>query len=130
MGRSQRDKGANAEREVAKILESFGFPARRGQVFNGEPDIVCPTLPIHFEVKRHETLEIPAWFQQSQTQCRGNVPAVVYRQSYKPWMITMKAGDFLAGTTGWHVTSSDGLIYMKFEDFLKILKEVNNFDTV
>lgn len=95
MGKSQQVKGKEGEREVANILKSFGLMARRGQVWNGEPDIIAPTLPIHLEVKRQETVKIGEWMRQSQEQSRGLVPAVVFRRSREKWKICMELEDFL-----------------------------------
>ena len=94
MGKAQRNKGATAEREVVHILNEYGIPSRRGQVFNHEPDIVDDT-PIHWEIKRQETTKIGEWYRQSAEQSRGKVPVVVHRKSREPWMITMKFEDFL-----------------------------------
>lgn len=112
-----------------KILESFGFMARRGQVWNGEPDIVCPVLPIHWEVKRHETLSINQWFAQAEEYASHLIgkkfPVVVYRQSRHPWMVTLKAKDFmqLLSCIG---PECDCRLTMEFTDFLEILKEKFN----
>lgn len=94
MGKSQRNKGANAEREVASILREYGIDSRRGQVFNHEPDIVDDS-PIHWEVKRQETTKIGEWFRQSESACGEKIPTVVHRRSREPWMITMRFEDFL-----------------------------------
>ena len=94
MGRSQREKGANAERECAKILNAHGINARRGQVFNHEEDIVTD-LPLHLEIKRQETTKIHEWMKQSTEQCRGKIPTVVHRRSREDWLITMRFEDFL-----------------------------------
>ena len=96
MGKSQRNKGANAEREVVHILHDYGIKARRGQVFNHEPDIVAD-FPIHLEVKRQETTKIHEWMRQSVEQCGDRSPAVVHRRSREGWLITMRLEDFL----GW-----------------------------
>lgn len=94
MSKSQRDKGANAEREVANIIKQHGFTARRGQVFNHEPDIVTD-MPFHFEVKRQETTKLSDWFKQSEEAAKGKIPVVVHRRSRQPWMITMRFEDWL-----------------------------------
>lgn len=97
MSRSQRDKGANAERELAKILTAHGIPARRGQVFNHEPDIVTDTN-LHIEVKRQETTKIGEWYRQSKNACPdGKMPVVIHRKSREPWMITLALEDYLKG---------------------------------
>ncbi len=99
MSKSQRNKGANAEREVVHILQAHGYTARRGQCFDREPDVVCRDGAfehIHIEVKRQETTQLPAWFAQSQDACRGDeVPCVVHRRSREAWKITMGFEDFL-----------------------------------
>ena len=94
IGKSQRDKGANAEREVANIIKQYGFVARRGLVFIHENDIVSD-LPIHVEVKRQETTKIHEWFKQAESACGDLPPTVVHRRSREPWFITMKFEDFL-----------------------------------
>lgn len=126
VGKSQQVKGKVGEREVVKLIESFGFMARRGQVWNGEPDIICPELPVHFEIKRHEELHITEWFKQAAKDCGDKYPSVVYRQSRKPWMITLRVTDFLELTTG--STPIDGLtrLTMKFDEFMAIMKELFN----
>ena len=127
MGKSQQVKGKAGEREVVKILEQNGFMARRGQVWNGEPDIICPELPIHWEVKRHETLEVDAWFAQAEEYARRLIrkkyPVVVYRQSRKPWMVTMKVADFFRLVLSYsHNIYGDIRMTMKFEEFLEIMR--------
>lgn len=96
MGKMQRGKGANAEREVAKILQDYGYDARRGQVFNHEPDIVS-NLPLHIEVKRQETIKIPEWYRQSEeaSEKENKPPCVIFRKSREDWFICLKLKDFL-----------------------------------
>lgn len=129
MGRSQQVKGKSGEREVVKIIESYGFMARRGQVWNMEPDIVCPVLPIHWEVKRHETLSVNQWFAQAEDYASHlmvkKYPVVVYRQSRHPWMVTLKVDDFLMLTVS-QEAGTDCRLTMEFTDFMEILKEKFN----
>lgn len=84
-----RNKGANAEREVRDIVRAAGFEATRdGQVYeDDEPneDLVHNIPGVHIEVKRRETLAIPAWCRQAEEDARGRVPWVVFRQSRQPW---------------------------------------------
>ena len=94
MGKSQRNKGAVGEREVVHMLNAHGIHARRGQVFNKEPDIVTD-FPWHLEVKRQETTKIHDWMRQSVEQCGSKYPAVVHRRSREDWLITMRFDDFL-----------------------------------
>ena len=111
---NSRAKGAQAEREVAKIFTSCGFPARRGQQFSGigeSPDVVCPTLTnIHIEVKRVEMLNIEAAYQQADRDAKGKLPIVVHRKKGEKWKVTLSLADFLGAFIKPH------LIYYKQED--------------
>lgn len=86
----QRAKGHAAENEVCKILsEKFGYKVKRNldQVRNGGADII-DVPPFAVEVKRHQVLNIPAWWKQalSQTTDSNPIPVLLYRQNGKPWM--------------------------------------------
>lgn len=96
MSRSQREKGHRGEIEVVHILNEHGFPARRGQVFNGEPDVICPSLPLHLEIKRQETYKIGEWWKQSESAAGDSeIPTVIFRKSREPWKIMLSLTDFL-----------------------------------
>lgn len=94
-GSGARAKGAEAEREVARILKDHGYDAHRGMVFYHEPDIVgVPGL--HIEVKRQEQLKLKEWMAQSEAQKKhGEYATVVHRKNREEWLITMKFEDFL-----------------------------------
>ena len=52
--KNSRAKGCNGERQLAKLLTSLGYPARRGQQFRGtkdSPDVVCDSIKAHIECK-------------------------------------------------------------------------------
>jgi len=97
MGRSQRVKGAAAEREFTAILsEQLGQVVQRklGQSRDGGDDVQVQKF--RFEVKRRETLALPAWTRQIESACApGEVPVVAYRQNGQCWRIVMKLQDFL-----------------------------------
>lgn len=97
MGRSQREKGAKAERELAKIIsEGLEIEARRGQVFNHEPDIVA-NIPVHWECKRQETTKIHEWIKQAKEAATGEeLPVVAHRRSHEEWLATLPLKDLLA----------------------------------
>lgn len=94
MGKNQRTKGANFERDVAKLIQSYGWQARRGQVFNHEPDIITD-MPIHVEAKRQETTKIHEWFAQSKSACGDKIPTVVHKRSRDDILITLRFEDFM-----------------------------------
>jgi Holliday junction resolvase len=96
---NSKQKGNRGEREVARILTKSGFKARRGQQFSGSPDspdVLCESLPIHFEVKTAERLNLYAAFEQAVSD-RGaaQVPVVVHKRKRKRWMVTLEFEDFL-----------------------------------
>ena len=83
MARAERDKGKRAEREVAAILRSHGFRARRdGRL---DADLAHDVAGVHFEVRRRETLALPAWTRDCERAAGGRVPVVAYRRSAEPW---------------------------------------------
>ena len=93
---NSRQKGARGEREFAKwIIENLGVSARRGQQFSGgadSPDVACD-LPLHFEVKRVEKLNIDVAMSQAVRDCGDNLPVVVHRKDGKDWLFTVRAED-------------------------------------
>ena len=95
-----RDKGQRGEREVAALLKTYGFEARRGQQFRGgpdSPDVVHNIPGLHIEVKRTEKLSVYAALEQASRDAAGgtDVPVVFHRRSRKPYVIIMDANDFL-----------------------------------
>ena len=88
-----------AEREVARILNSYGYNCRRGQQYcgaNGDADVVG--LPgIHIEVKRREKLNLyDAMDQSKRDACKTNtLPAVFWRKNNCEWLITMPLKDWM-----------------------------------
>lgn len=94
MGSSQRNKGANGERELAKLLYGrLGVELKRNleQSRIGGYDLVG--LPFAIEVKRHEELRVNEWWAQASHQAIDarnatgdyTIPVLAWRQSRKPW---------------------------------------------
>ena len=95
---NSRQKGARGERELAKILQTYGCDARRGQQYsgaNGDADVVG--LPgVHIECKRVERLDLVGAYEQAKRDARpGEVPAVFHRKNNKPWLVTISLEDFM-----------------------------------
>ena len=88
-GRRSRDKGKRGELEVAAVLCAAGFDARRTPNSGGlswRGDIVgVPGYVI--EVKRQESLAVPAWLRQAAADAAvcHSVPVVAFRRSGEPW---------------------------------------------
>jgi hypothetical protein len=109
-----RTKGKVGEREWRDVLKSKGYRARRGQQFSGgpeSPDVVCESLPFHWEVKRVENLNIHQAYAQSRADSgKGQTPVVAHRRNKGEWMITLSADDFLALVRGAYPHAGGGPI--------------------
>lgn len=101
---NSRQKGARGERELAGVLRSHGYEARRGQQYsgiNGDADVVG--LPgIHIECKRVEQLNIDKAMEQSIRDARyGEMPTVMHRKNGKQWLVTMPLVDWMELFQAW-----------------------------
>ena len=97
MGAASRRKGADGERELARVLrERMGDRVVRNlqQSADGGHDLLGAG-PFALEVKRCERLELSAWWRQAEEQAvaEGLIPALAWRQSRQPWrfMVPMRA---------------------------------------
>ena len=96
-GAGARNKGKNAELELARILREFGIDARRGHCFEGEPDVVGMD-GIHIEVKRQETLKPYDWMTQAVEESAnkdGGKPSVFFRKDHHKWLVCVQLEDFV-----------------------------------
>lgn len=107
-----RQKGAEGEREVCKMLNSIivevmtscGFPAdsiaaatqsvqrNSNQSAVGGNDL-CNTFGMSIEIKRQEALSIGTWWKQCKAAAERNneLPVLMYRQNRKPWHVVTYA---------------------------------------
>ena len=98
-GRASQRKGAEAERELARLLRGYGYEVERGGSlsYGTVPDLTG--LPgLHIEAKRCERLALPAWVEQAEADAarfRDGVPVVVFRQSREPWRVCLRLSDFM-----------------------------------
>lgn len=95
---NSRRKGAVGEREIAHILQDYGYDARRGQQFSGlqgDADVVgVPYL--HLEIKRVQALNLDKAMEQSIRDARdGEIPVVMHRKDRQPWRVTLGLEDFM-----------------------------------
>ena len=99
MGRASQKKGAAGERELAAILQDYGYDCTRGGslTFGSVADVTG--LPgIHIEVKRVEKLNVGEALDQSirdSERMRDGLPALFHRRNRKPWLVTMRLSDWL-----------------------------------
>lgn len=95
---NSRRKGAEGERELARMLREYGYGSRRGQQYcgaNGDADVVGLS-GVHIECKRVEKLNISEAMRQSQRDARpGEMPAVFHRKNREQWLVTMPLGDWI-----------------------------------
>ena len=97
MAKMSRDKGKRGEREIASILRSYGYDARRGVQYHGgqdSPDVVG--LPgIHIEVKRVERLSLYDAMAQSRADSGADMPIVMHRRNDSKWLVIQPLEDWI-----------------------------------
>lgn len=99
MAKKSQVKGRCAEIELAKILNSYGIPAKPGQAvsYGNTPDITC--VPgYHIECKRREKLNLYEAMQQSirdSQKFNDGVPVVIFRKNYSNWLVCMQLADWI-----------------------------------
>lgn len=105
MGKASRDKGKRGEREVASLLRSYGYDARRGVQYHGgedSPDVVG--LPhVHIEVKRTERLDLYGALAQSKADAGGDMPIVIHRKNNCEWVVIQPFEDWIALFGAWEI---------------------------
>lgn len=103
-GKSSRDKGAQAERELAGILRDwYGYNVHRGKVFYGESDLVGLD-GIHPEVKRVEKLNLYKAMEQAKDEAakrKDGIPVVFHRTDRHEWLCTLRLPDFMDMYGAW-----------------------------
>ena len=93
-----RNKGARAEREIARILLEYGYlDAKRGQQRSGLEQADVIGLPgWHVESKRTERPALwAAWAQACRDCPEESKPLVVTRKSKQPWLAILRFDHFL-----------------------------------
>lgn len=97
MGKTERNKGAAAERELAKIFNDHGVSAHRGYVQFKQSDVVG--VPgIHCEVKRQETAKIWEWVAQAKREAikrLDGIPVVFFRRNRSEWLVCQSLTSWL-----------------------------------
>ena len=131
---NSRDKGVRGELQVAHLFQEYGFKAERGQQHDGRTghaDVVG--VPgIWIEVKRNEHLKIEDAIQQAERDSAAMeeddlLPVVIHRKNREPWNVTMRLFDllFMCGTMPFESIETEGLVTMKFDEWIKVFLEYN-----
>lgn len=105
MGKTSRDKGKRGEREVAGLLRSYGYDARRGVQYHGgedSPDVVG-LKGMHIEVKRTETLRLYDALSQSKADAGDDMPIVIHRRNNSEWIVIQPLSDWIDLYRAWEV---------------------------
>lgn len=86
-GRGSRHKGKSAELEVVHLARAAGFSdaQRTGSAGQIRGDI--DGIPgVYVEVRRRETLALPAWCREAEEEAPDlTLPVVAFRRSHEPW---------------------------------------------
>ena len=95
-GKMSKNKGANGERELAKLLASClgieNINRNLAQSREGGADIL-DIEGLAIEVKRQENLCLPAWWKQTVKQAvdTKRLPVLAYRQNRREWKFCLPA---------------------------------------
>lgn len=110
-GKASREKGARGELMLVHILRDFyGYPVRRGYVFQHESDIVG-LQGVHCEVKNLERLNIRKAYRQAVDEAHkrnDGVPVVFHHKNREGWLVTLSLADFIDMYGGWNDTKREG----------------------
>jgi hypothetical protein len=100
MGATERRKGAEFEREVARLLRARGWTyagrSSDGRKQGGRGDIQNGPEGCHLELKRQERLNVPKAFDQVMADSDGAIPILIHRPSRHEIMATLPAEELFA----------------------------------
>lgn len=100
-GRGARAKGANFERDLAKLFrQSLQISAHRGlaQTRGGGEEVADVEMSyIHVEAKRHKRCNIKAALNQAIDDCaeKDKIPVAITKDDRKPILVTMRFEDWI-----------------------------------
>lgn len=101
MGKSQREKGARAERQWRDVCRAQGFNAERGCQLYQRGSVIADVIGLpylHQEIKHVERLNLRQALEQSardsKDEGRGNMPMVASKKNFRPWIVSMYAEDW------------------------------------
>lgn len=99
MSRSERRKGQDGERAVARIVNAAGFKVTRtpdGGGFHVRGDLYGD-VPALIEVKRQERLQLKQWIAETAAVAEpGEMPVVAWRQSHGEWRADLPLEDLVS----------------------------------
>lgn len=95
---NSKQKGKRGERELAKLLQTYGYDTRRGQQYcgiEGDADVVGID-GLHIECKRAEQVRDEVFLKQAEHDAKeGEIPVVMYRRNHEEWKVIMRLENFM-----------------------------------
>lgn len=96
MSSHSRQKGREAEREVARIFTEAGFPCIRSEANGAGGEDIQHHIPgLWFEVKRQERLNLREAYKQARKASGKRHPVVVHRSNREEWLVSFSLSHFL-----------------------------------
>lgn len=100
MSVDSREKGKRFERELAKILSSYGYECRRTNQYcgnTGDASDVVGLPYIHVEAKHQERMMLYDWIAQAVRDAKGNgrIPAVFHKKNNAHILVSMELKDWI-----------------------------------
>ena len=105
-GRSNRNRGAAAERELARwIKDELGIDVARNlkQMQQAQEGDLTPVGPFLIECKYHARINVKDWWRQAVEQAKkaGAIPVVAYKVARKGWRFVLPHADPRGGGILW-----------------------------
>lgn len=100
MSVNSKQKGARFERNLASILRTEGYDARRTAQYcgnTGDASDVVGLPGIHIEAKHQERMHLYDWMAQAKrdAQGTGKLPAVIHKANNCEILVTMTLYDWM-----------------------------------
>jgi hypothetical protein len=107
MAKTQKDKGARGEIMFRDFCREHGFAnmQRGGQLPYQKGSFLADVIGLaltHVEVKNVEKLNVREAEEQAERDCQdGRIPILAHKKNRKPWLITMRADDWMMMYRAW-----------------------------
>ena len=107
MAKTQKAKGARGEIMFRDFCREHGFAnvQRGGQLPYQKGSFLADVIGlagVHLEIKNVEKLNVREAEEQAERDCQdGRIPILAHKKNRKPWLITMRADDWLLMYGAW-----------------------------
>lgn len=115
---NSKQKGARAERNLSKVLNSYGYDTHRTAQYSGKNggDADLIGMPgIHVECKHAEQMRLYDWIAQAKRDASAKpgyeLPCVFHRKNNAEWLVSMRLDDWQVMYDKYyeHVTGEKGV---------------------